>query len=139
MKLIITILIASLALVGCASVQPKKNELYKGVVFSVDRYQVQQNDPSLGGGLVGAGIGGLLGNQVGRGSGRNAMTILGTVVGAGVGSAAAGSTRLVDMAELVVALDNGKAYQVKQVEKGWYVGQKVVLSVRGNILKLDPM
>jgi uncharacterized protein YcfJ len=45
-----------------------------------------KNQDSLGGGLIGAGIGGLIGNQFGGGSGKKWATGIGAVAGYGIGS-----------------------------------------------------
>lgn len=139
MKIKIASLFFAMALTGCSTVPSQPTELFKGTVHSVHRYQVEEYDPSVGGGLVGAGVGGLLGNQIGKGSGRTAMTVLGSVLGAGVGSAAAGGIKTTNMAELEIVLDKGEAYNIKFVDKGWYAGQRVVLHIRGKQFKIEPM
>lgn len=52
----------------------------------VEREQVQERSPNVGGAIAGAVIGGILGHQVGGGSGRDLATVGGAVAGAAVGS-----------------------------------------------------
>ncbi len=76
-------LVASLSLVGCASVPgTPQTPIKQGMVIGIQNTTISVNDPN----LAGAAIGGVVGNQFGKGNGKKAMTILGALGGAAVGS-----------------------------------------------------
>ena len=56
----------------------------------MEREQVSDNRPNVGGALAGALIGGVLGHQIGSGNGRDVATVGGAVVGGAIGSKAGG-------------------------------------------------
>jgi len=58
----------------------------------MEREQVSQSNPNVGGAVVGALIGGVLGHQVGGGTGRDVATAGGAVAGAAIGANVGGGT-----------------------------------------------
>lgn len=63
-------------------------EVFRTIVIRepvTTREEVCENDPGLGGAILGGVTGGLIGNQFGKGSGNAAMTALGAVAGAVTG------------------------------------------------------
>ena len=80
-------LVASLSLVGCASVPgTPPTPIKQGMVIGIQGTTVAVNDPNLAGAAIGGVAGGVVGHQFGKGSGKTAMTILGALGGAAVGS-----------------------------------------------------
>jgi outer membrane lipoprotein SlyB len=75
-----------------------------GTITSIRNVNIQGE--SLGGTLVGAGVGGLLGNQIGSGSGRTAATVGGALAGGAVGSHAGQSVTSRRGIEIEVRLDD---------------------------------
>ena len=55
--------------------------------------EVCENDPGIGGTIVGGVVGGLVGSRFGKGAGRGAMTALGAVAGAASGHKMAEGTK----------------------------------------------
>jgi outer membrane lipoprotein SlyB len=78
-----------------------------GTVTSIRNVNIQGE--SLGGTLVGAGIGGLLGNQIGGGSGRTAATVGGVLAGGAIGSHAGQSVTSRKGLEIEVRLDDTRS------------------------------
>lgn len=80
-------LVASLSLVGCASVPgTPQAPIKQGMVIGIQNTTVSVNDPNLAGTAIGGVAGGVVGHQFGKGNGKTAMTILGALGGAAVGS-----------------------------------------------------
>jgi outer membrane lipoprotein SlyB len=76
-----------------------------GTVTSVRSVNIQGE--TLGGTLVGAGVGGLAGNQIGGGSGRRAATVGGALAGAAAGSHIGQNVTRRPGLEIEVRLDEG--------------------------------
>ena len=76
-----------------------------GTVTSVRTVNIQGD--SLGGTLIGAGVGGLAGNQIGGGSGRRAATVGGALAGGAIGSHVGQSVTSRTGLEIEVRLDDG--------------------------------
>jgi len=76
-----------------------------GTVTSVRTVNIQGD--SLGGTLVGAGVGGLAANQIGGGSGRRAATVGGALAGGAIGSHVGQNVTSRSGLEIEVRLDDG--------------------------------
>jgi len=77
-----------------------------GTITSIRNVNIQGD--TLGGTLVGAGVGGLAGNQVGSGSGRRAATVGGALAGAAVGSHVGQSVTSRNGLEIEVRLEESR-------------------------------
>ena len=76
-----------------------------GTITSIRPVRIEGS--SVGGTLVGAGVGGLVGNQFGGGSGRTATTVGGALVGGAAGSHAGQAINSRNGLEIEVRLDEG--------------------------------
>lgn len=98
-----------------------------GTITSIRNVNIQGD--SLGGTLVGAGVGGLLGNQIGGGSGRTAATVGGALAGGAVGSHAGQSVTSRRGLEIEVRLDDNRqrisVVQEENPRESFSVGDRV--------------
>ena len=91
----------------------RAQDVRTGTITSIRNVNIQGE--SLGGTLVGAGVGGLIGNQIGGGSGRTAATVGGALAGGAIGSHAGQSVTSRRGIEIEVRLDDsGRSISVVQ-------------------------
>ena len=123
MKIASALLVAILALGGCASSRSgsvysrdqarQVQEVQMGVVDSVRQVQLEGTKSPVGT-AAGAVVGGVAGSNVGSGKGSTIGTVLGAVAGGLIGSAAEeGVTRKPGL-EITVKLDGGRMIAVTQ-------------------------
>lgn len=105
-----------------------------GTVTSIRPVRIEGS--SVGGTLVGAGVGGLVGNQIGGGSGRTAATVGGALLGGAAGSHVGQNVTSRNGIEIEVRLDNGgrriAVTQEVNPRESFSVGDRVRVISGGN-------
>ena len=147
MKIAGVLLIAILALGGCASSKSgsvysrdqarQTQEVQLGVVDSVREVQLEGTKSPVGT-AAGAVIGGVAGSNVGAGKGSTIGTVLGAVAGGLLGSAAEeGITRKPGL-EITVKLDGGRLIAVTQeADEKFHPGDRVRVLTGGGVTRVS--
>jgi uncharacterized protein YcfJ len=129
MKKILLAFIASILMVGCATVPSSPPE--QGTVVGFQNIVFQEYQPNVGGAVLGGVAGGVIGHQFGGGDGKTAMTVLGSVIGMGVGSQV-NSMHSVQGYEITVRKNDGSIFKANIKDQTFYIGQIVNFTIRGN-------
>jgi outer membrane lipoprotein SlyB len=112
------------------------SQTYRGRILNVRQVTIEGSD-SLGGNVVGAGLGaiggGVLGNMIGQGKGRVLSTAAGAALGGLGGAYAEKKLKQQKGLEYIVKLDNGQTITLVQgVSPAFSVGQTVFVHVSSN-------
>jgi len=146
MKIASALLVAILALGGCASSRSgsvysrdqarQVQEVQMGVVDSVRQVQLEGTKSPVGT-AAGAVVGGVAGSNVGSGKGSTIGTVLGAVAGGLIGSAAEeGVTRKPGL-EITVKLDGGRMIAVTQeADEVFRPGDRVRVLTGGGVTRV---
>lgn len=146
MKIAGALLVAILALGGCASSQSgsaysrdqarQVQEVQMGVVDSVRQVQLEGTKSPVGT-AAGAVVGGVAGSNIGSGKGSTIGTVLGAVAGGLLGSAAEeGVTRKPGL-EITVKLNNGRIIAVTQeADEIFRPGERVRVLTGGGVTRV---
>lgn len=121
-----TIVMMSLAVVGCANKDVYSGNVYTGdqakearsisygTIISSRQVNIQAPNQGVIGTVGGGAIGGILGSTVGGGTGQAIATVVGAVAGAVAGNVVEQKSSQVDSLELVIRKDDRKEIVVVQ-------------------------
>lgn len=139
-----TMLMASLALVGCANTDIYGGDVYRGdqakearsigygTIVSVRDVKIQADSSGVLGTVGGGVIGGIAGSGIGGGTGQAIATAVGALAGSVIGSKVEEKASQVSSLEMVIRKDDGKEIVVVQKKESGFVPGKRVRIVGSN-------
>lgn len=135
---LVSSLLLSLTLVGCANTDVYSGSVYRGdqakeartisygTIVTVREVKIQADNQGVIGGLGGGVIGGIAGSSIGGGRGQAIATAVSAIAGSVIGSAIEEKASQVTSLEMVIRQDNGQEIVVVQKkEDGFMPGKRV--------------